>query len=795
MQPKRRDIVLAADMQEPVGRPSAPAEPPEAQPTTHKSTTQPVYRATFDDDVRVTQGDQPLASAETMRVYFKGEESGAPTTAPTTAPAAAAARRTVPTTRRATTRRAAVVTQPNTPADPSAQPIVIRWSGKLVVVPVEGDPPKLAPGQRNVEMISNSATPVVLDHAGSQVKCASFLYGGGDDSLVVRSSEQVPMISMKDAAGATLFTPSLKYSGADGKAVLDGASRAEIPVKREGHEDDPNTPTDLLTAKWDQSCVLSLTGQTRDQMTIDAADLAGDVNLDHPQMKLSSDTLHVAFEAAPTTQPSKDGKPPAAQPKDMTAVGNVKCDLIDEQQRIRHITTDRLVVATEKSPTTGKITPRTVTADGNVHSFDDEQDLKAQHLLATLAPTTRPSDTAKIESFFAQQDVEFATKDTRGTCDQLIARANGDDFDVKLSGQPAATVKTDKSTLVGPIINVQPKRQNVQVVGAGSLSGVQQPQTPGGKATPFDVTWQNGLDFEGSSNRATVTGAVVVSTISSDATQDSATGDRLTLVLMDDPNAATQPSKPKKSTTAPADALSGDFQAMSKKVLKTMSLDGGTEVKSVLADANGLPLRRLHLFAPVVKVDAETKLVTVPSAGRMLYEDRRSTTQPSTAPTTAASAPLGDLSGATAFQWAKQLTYDQNINRAEMLGDVLIVHQETSGGGEPFRLEAQKVAADLEPPSKEKDKSTTKPTESGQKIKMLRASDGVHFVSSNIQFDADQVTFDPNAELLIACGSDRAPVQVYDEKGMSGGTFEEICWSTRTQQIVRLHKVQAQIRR
>jgi hypothetical protein len=745
----------------------APAPTTTTKPTTQKA-EQPVYRATFYGGVHVTQSDQPLAVSDTMQIDFKSQDENENPPANAAAPQTSdqPKKSAAPTTRRAVAKSAALAQTP--PPTTQQAPVIIHWPGKLVVVPLEKDVPKLEPGQRNIEMIS-TATPVVLDHNGSEVQCASFFYGGADDSLVLRSSPAVPIISMKDANGAMVYTPSLKYNGTDKKAYLDGPSHAEVPIQNA-----QSNSTDLMKTKWTQSCVLTMAGENTDQMQIEKANLVGDVDVDHPKLKLKSDTLDVGF--APPADAQKGG---SNQLKDLTADGNVKCDMIDEQQKKRHIDSDHLVVTTEKSAD-GQLSPKTLTADGHVHTLDDEDDLKAGHLYAKLGPTTQPGDSPQMQSLFAQENVKFAFKDSTGTCDQLTADADadGDDYNVKLYGQPSATVVSKQSTLTGPIINLQPKRQNVQVVGAGTMHGVQQ-ENPNSKAAPFDIAWNSGLNFNGATNLGDASSDIVVKTISADGTINTATGDKLLIEMMDDPTSTTKPTT-RRATTSPM-----DFDTGNKKQLKNLTITGNSEVKSILNNPKGDLIRRTHLFAPLVRVEAFDKRMVVPAPGRMLYEDLRSTSQ--SAPTTGPAAPLGDMSGATAFQWDRELIYDQNENQAQLLGNVLIVHQPLDEKGEPFRLDSQQVTVDFEPSSAK----GQQPSDS--KMKTMTAAGSVQFMSRQIRFESDRMIFDTINNRLTAFGTEHQPVDIYDDSGVSSAIVNEAWWDTRTQQM-GMHDISANMR-
>ncbi|HEY7087199.1 MAG TPA: hypothetical protein VH518_03860 [Tepidisphaeraceae bacterium] len=791
-------------------------------PTTRQAKPQPIYRATFEGGggmVRVTQGPEQIACAEVMYIdlHLQDESdqalsSDSSTSAgPTTAPTSNASAQVKKTAAASSTRKPPLA---STRKANSNDPAIVRWTGKLTLAPVEQPTPltaKLQPGQYNIEMVSRSAEPVQLNYNGSEIRCASFVYGGGDDSLVVRSSPLVPVISMKDADGAILYTPSVDYDGTVGRAVLDGASSAEFPV-----HSDPDSPPDILKTKWSKSCVLTMTGKTREELTIQRAELSGDVEIDHPKLKLNSDTLLVAFGPSSDSDTSK-----SPQVKQLVATGSVKCDMQDpQQQRMQHITTDRLTVDTMKTET-GELRPQVVTADGHVRAFDDqEQELRAGHLVATLAPTTRPTDPPHIERFIAQQDVQFKSKDSHGHADQLDAVASGvDDYLINLQGQPfaPATVTGGESTLTGAIIKIQPKKQIVQVLGPGTLDGVQRGNTPQAKPTRYQVAWgSGGMNFDGTENHAEMNNDVSITAFASDGSKNTATGEKLTMELMDDPKAATRPVS---ASTKPADPMLAGFDSMKAKTLRSMTLEGDTKVESILTDSqSGALLRRTNLFAPILTVDGETQQMTVPAAGRMLYQDLRATTRPTSAPssepavataagttgatTTATISPLGDMSGATAFRWDKQLNFDQKSMRAEMTGNVVIVHDDEKQKSEPYRLNAEKVSADFEREADKSDASSQKhdpsadgfmPLSSSSKVKQLTAEGDVRFVSKQVEFNAGMVTFDPAQELLTAHGTERVPVEV--SKGLSIGSFQEVSWNTRTQQIKHIQGVQASIRR
>lgn len=739
--------------------------------STRPATTQPVYRATFNTDVRVTEGDnpKPIAAADLMRVdYRTPQDSAAP--APTSAPAPVqrGGRRSGGAARGAAAQATpAPATAPTTSEAP--QPMVIRWTGKLTIVPLETNVPNLPPEGMNVEMSSQS-TPVVLNHSGYEINCASFSYSGVDNSVVVRNSPQVPLIMMTGADGGTISTPSLRFNGTDNKATLAGQSTATIP-------DPDNGGT--LTVSWTQSCVLSLEGEFGQNLRPKQADMNGDVKISHPQFAMGSQSLRVAF--AP---PATNDKKASPQMQQLDAWGNVDCEIKDASAT-QHITSETLKV-TFAAGTEGRMAPKTIVADGSVHYFGDGQDLKAGRLEAALLPTTRPSDRPAFERLIAERDVKFSRDKIKGESSALEIKGNEKDYDLHLRGSPAS-VSLDQTTLRGPIISINSTSQNLAVLGAGTLSG-SQAFVKGALPSPFEMTWGRGLNLEGMKNNALVSGDVVIKTSTPDGISSRITGDTLVMEMADAP--ATQPAT--QSTTKPK-----DFDMFSNKVVQSLTIDGNAHV-AVEESQQQVKKSDMNLYAAKVRIEPEGNRFVVPVPGQMLYQAAAKatpttapTTGPTTAPAIAKSGLLNDFSGPTAFQWSDELTYDINKQRAAIAGDVVIVH-DLPGGDSYFRLEADKVVAQFQPP-KEKtgEEPTTKPTEPD--LQTLTADGNVRFTSQRIQFDAGHTDFDATSELLTADGADGAPVRVYDASGVSTGSVGRIHFNTRTQEMI-IRDIQGKIR-
>ena len=840
--------------------------------------TAPIFRATFMDNVKIVQTDQTLATANQMNVDFVMESSkastqpttdtstpaaGAPTPAPAAksestepkslaaasrnaknkpspAPAPAAAPVAAPDKKRSKrggdSTVAGATTSPTT--QPEEAPITIYWTGKLRVTPLDAetqDPPT-----RQDEIVTLEGEPVTLHHGEGEVQCALVHYHTQDSSLRMESSKLTPMIVLNDGAGSTLRTPALDYSGAEGIAVFRGASKADLIVRNESTTQPssvalasttaPTTQPQTMVVSWTRTCRVFVTGDPqsgRQNMSIDRAEIDGDVEIHHPQIRGRSDTLDLAFEKVPTTRPvSPDATGPATEMAlhDLDAEGKVHYVMMNEQKE-QTIDCSHLTLETAKDKA-GKTYPSAMNADGKVHAFDDTQDMRCGELAVKFQPTTKPStqpanpqkfDSSSVElsALLARQDVHLSTKDGNAAdADQLEMQTKDGVREVTLFGHPFARVVQKDSSLAGPIIKFDPDTNKAYVVGAGTMHAVQVAQDTkdkNAKPQPIDMNWGGNLSADGDLNIIDITEKVAISAKSSDGALNSANSDRLRVTLMDDPKAATRPTFPttqkvKKPSPMASNGL-GDTNFFKDKVVKVVEMQDNAQIQSVLNDAKGKLLRRLFMQAPLVRYFMQDKIFVVPSPGQMLMQDVSNSGK--TNPELGGDATPNDMSGATVFTWQQELRYDETQHRMTMKGDVYIKH-ESSGDSKPFTLKCKQLTADLEPaPADATTQPSTAPATTAQaatpptaaaptttaiattapatapadasanqkmRLKHVTASDQVEFISLPIHFESTTIDYDPNTHMLVARGTDRVRASCTMRRVRSAGRS----WSCTT---------------
>ncbi len=819
-------VLLAAARPVPVGPVTRRAVPPRRLSTRPAADgEQPVYRATFKDNVEVFQAGLKLASGEELIVDFLPEEqedgpnqkvdpsprSSSPSTtrALTSRPA-----ERLPESRRAVGRPVAsrAATRPTT--DASQQPLEIRWTGPLVVIPLPGErPARIAPGEAIVRMTGSPARPVeVVRQAGEVVttlRCGKLTHWTLDDGAQLEEVQNLP-VQMLDTRGMALRTHTMVFSQADGTAVLYGQSAARLPVSPP--DAGGKLGTELMDAAWTERCILSLRGDDIVAMQVDRISLQGEVKVRHPQISLDSNVLDLQLQndsasvgGGPATRPAQ-----TASLKQLDANGNVRCVAQGQggASDVRRIDCDALKLVTAPGKD-GKLYAREMIAIGNVHTSDPEREMWAGNLNIVLAqPATRPASTrpatrpagrdslspGELESLWAHVDVRIRTtdgKEARG--DQLNIEARDGQTQVTLHGRPAV-VQREKDSISGPVITMGVESQHLTIMGAGKLTGVQQ-AAPDKPARPVEVTWKRMLDGVG--DVVDVEGDVVARSIDPDGAVNTAEGQRVRLSTT---RPTTRPVVAAKPSTRPRSEL----DVMANRVIQSITLSGSARCDSVLNDKVGTLLRRFHVDSETIQFfqrEEKAKELVIPGPGRMLFEDLRPAGDDADARERAMD-PM-NMRGRTAFGWKERLTYSEKASQLVMTGDVIVAREQILGEKhEPMLLQGDRIVADIVPQEQlpqvgAAGAGNAQPMNIGGietrvQLKRVVVQGNVTVRSDQLFVVASEIEYDPAAHLLTVRGKDRQRARKLDPKTeLEDASFDEMVWNTQTNQIIRATNLQA----
>ncbi len=244
---------------------------------------------------------------------------------------------------------------------PAAAPLVVRWTGKLRMVPATGDQAKVSAGDAVVELTGN---PVIVrrtplnQQEGDDVRAAKIIYRTSTGGVRLYNSPTVPRVTISKLLNGridpttTITTHTLEYGmDAAGQriAVLTGPGHAAIPMQSEAGQSkkaaSPDAPP--MDARWRDGARVYLADNgkkgkgTSGEMTVEHIELAGDVVVKHPRLALNSQALSLFFEPTARADDSsrdtpghgrKRPRPRRSAPRDGQQDGALRIDGPERQK-------------------------------------------------------------------------------------------------------------------------------------------------------------------------------------------------------------------------------------------------------------------------------------------------------------------------------------------------------------------------------------------------------------------------------------------------------------------------------
>jgi lipopolysaccharide export system protein LptA len=550
-----------------------------------------------------------------------------------------------------------------------------------------------------------------------------------------------------------------------------------------------------------------------------------------------------AVASAPATQPALREQTIL---RHLVATDAVTCQMTDEGGKKQNVECHQLTMDTALSPV-GKLYPRKIDFFGDAladaHAFDQTQDIHAGQIGLTFVPnvaaagvpttspavevahagpsaelragpstqpTTRP---VELETMTAIDRVRVKTTEgASASAERLFVQMIEGQPHARLTGKPGAeagspqslatVVDARKNVVIGPTIVSDPKQNIATVEGPGSMHLIRQ-DSSSDKPRPIDVVFLQKAVMDSPDNVIDILGAVSVVSPDPDGTLNLANGRHVHITLADKPTPppgttrpSTRPAKsagPSTQPSGPSLADTTQVDLMKGKVVTGLVLEKDAVVQSRLTDPAGAILRQSELKADLIRyVLGSTQpgakgTFIVPVPGQMLVRDHRppgAAAQPGKAPANAGDP--GDSRGATAFQWSRQLTYDEATNIAVFTGDVLIVHQDDDAREEPARLRADKVVAVFEPrPNPAAKPLAAQPGAAPQagsqlQLKSMTATGNVIVTRGGSELDAPRMDYDPVSGWMVATGAVHQPAVFIDGTGVNSANAGEVDWNSQT---------------
>ncbi len=752
----RRSAALPANLPQLVAADSRLAVQVAAE---QKAAEDRIYRATFHDNVSITQGDKLLAIAPAMHVDFLEHATRTSEDSPQQP-------RQRPGDAQSAGQHDAAKPNRQTPGVKPEEPIVIRWTGQMTVTPAPQEPLKPESGDDAIIRFAGTReNPVHLYGNGEEVVATWAAYQTQRGFAWVEGTQENP-VRLTDADGSILLTPQLRYSQQDGKAVLRGPSSALVNDRKDGENQ-------VIKARWHELAEAYFTTETSSR-TLTALVLKGDVDVEHPQLQqFNAGQLRMDFA------PSSRRKSSSAQLRQITATDHVYCLIADRQQQLQSIRADKLTVFMAEDES-GQAYADRVAASGSVVAGNDLEQIQADSLQADLVPpherqeksrsTTRSAELAGLRKLVAVGNVKVKSADGETiTADRLQVRQSPQRASwVLIEGNPAI-VAQGESLLSGPFIEVDTATDRAITTGGGRLVALDARSAAGADGRPVEVTWTGDGLLDGATNMAQIAGNVRVKYVDSDGSINEAHADRANIEL-----GVKQAAGKKKEERK--------FAFMSDRYAKRLTLLplAGKDVRlqSLLPGPDGTIARQTNILGPRVEIfldETGVQRLELPASndhpGRLLYIEMPIATRKAVQ----VDDPFQkrELPGSTAVAWRKMLSYDRATSRMDMTGDIMVRHEPHVRGGRNFLINADRIIADM---AEKNGADRSSQALDVSKLTILGAP--AHLVRNDTDLTAPTIEIDPVTRTVMARGTQQMPVNV--EKGRMTGIFEWVQLNSET---------------
>lgn len=627
-------------------------------------------------------------------------------------------------------------TPPTKPAAQALEPILVRWSGPLIMKPAAPDAPALA--DADDVRLSATGTPLLARFEGGEIRGASVDYHRADDRLELLAAAG-EMVTLNDTEGNLVVAPSLVAAPDAGTATAVGAGRAVLAATAEGG---------TTTLQWQRLCNFAFErtpaeADGEETFALREVDAQGAVTVRSDELNLSAETLGLGFASV-----SGAGAAKTPQLRSVAASGEVDCTLRGSEAA--SFTAGRMWLDLPDGPDG----PVDAKADGGVRTKRDDQTLSGQSLAAEL----RPDGSGELALARLEVTGDVVAQDADGRTltghiatiegpDRPLVVVGGDDRLARVNVTSNDSVATVKATTVV----LDPTDESFAVPTAGELF-VEQIDESGDRQSRT-VKWTGGL--AATDVRVDVTGNVELRGDPDEPATFLLTSDTATLLLKATDAAASDA----KETTA---TLAGDVEQVEVR--------GNVRLTGEERNAAGELLRSVDLRAPVATGRPQDESFNVPAAGRFLYRDLRAKEDAAADE----EGSFGGFRGLAACAWKDRLDYRPQAEALTLTGGATASLE--PDGAPPFQVTADTFLVQVT-----RDDADTPPQLTG-----AVAVGNVEFTSPGRQsFTAERLVYDESAGTLTATGAGGG-VRLFDEAGRPTGQFAELVYNVRTGQIDRV---------
>ncbi len=632
-----------------------------------------------------------------------------------------------------------------------AGPIRFENAGSIEIVPLAQEPAQLASDDLATRFRATNSPAVVLrdDESGAELRCGSLTWGFTSRQLAVRGIGGALGVELDFPGEATVRTGAVDVDLEAGIAAFPGAGRVEILAGLTGEDE-------RTAIEWTQRAdvVLDTSSQASrvaSRPLVRWLTATGEIEAVTDSATVRGDFLRADFSSRLAEGEAKNALSRVSVRDDASAVirdGDVEADISARQLDVLFAS------VRERNGSRERIVPTRASASGNASATVNGDRLTGETIDAVLL--AGDDRRTRVQSIDASGDVTLLTREGIDLAASTM-HASEETGTLTLVGYPATvglyadasgegTSATDDFaegfSITGESIRFDRGPGVVTVFGGGVLSYAAKNPEFGGYDTG-SVRWQRSMRFDDRAGSAEFVGGVAASATSMNGSEYSVEGERLALTLV--PDLLDEQSRRSISESARGNdvvlAIRLEAAAEQQALAEARQYSAGHRASDRVLETAA------RLTGDEIIAQRDTGRVLVPSAGRLVFEDRRpSGSDGDELPT--------DGRGTTVFDWSGSLDALQGDGRIVMTRDVRMRHRHLGTDVltvvETERLTATLVEVDVE---------------SGEQQYVLdgvEAEGAVLATHDESQVVADRLTYSRVAEQIIASALEGNRVTFFD---------------------------------
>lgn len=351
-------------------------------------------------------------------------------------------------------------------------------------------------------------------------------------------------------------------------------------------------------------------------------------------------------------------------------------------------------------------------------------------------------------------------------------------------GNVDAVASKDATTISGPIVEVDGLARTIGVPGPGMLMHVQ-PPLKDGFVPKVEARWTSSMTFDDRKGDAALEGSVQAVWTPDAISTDKVNGQTITIALTPAPVDQAPPATPLGADGKSAAAKTPPREVQRAIARGTDTAQASMESRRVVSAADRTLASLTFIQGNTIDADNMAQTLTVPGPGKLLSVDRRQSTPSSSAGNSSDPFAQSRGQGDALFTWSDSMTAFRAQDRAEMHGNVQVVHLR-AGDAEPTELRSSDLVATIRQNALSSEAATPTPggLSGGASLSQLIATGNVWARSSTRrEMTSDRMVYDAVQGVMVLTAEGGRDVTVFDPAARAPLTSKAIEWDLKKDRV------------